>query len=78
LTNNLQLCSEFVKFPIPILITIQLCTNRTKTPDINQLEKSELLGYDLNANDMPLTNPADITNELDKQFIKSKNYSIES
>jgi len=47
-------------------------TNRTKLPDISQLKKSKLLGYDLNANDLPLTNPADIANELDKLFIKSK------
>src|SRR5665648_13418 len=52
-------------------------TNRTKLPDITQLKKSTLLGYDLNADDMPLTNPADIANELEKQFIKSKYYNIE-
>jgi len=47
-------------------------TNRTKLPDINQLKKSKLLGYELNANDMPVTNPADISGELEKEFIKSK------
>lgn len=47
-------------------------TNRTKLPDINQLKKSQLLGYNLNANNMPLTNPADIANDLDEQFNKSK------
>jgi len=47
-------------------------TNRTKLPDINQLKKSKLLGYELNANDMPVTNPADISNELDNEFNKSK------
>ena len=47
-------------------------TNRTKLPTIEKLKKSELLGYDLNLNDMPLTNPANISEVLDKQFIKSK------
>ena len=47
-------------------------TNRTKLPGIDKLKKSELLGYDLNDNDMPLTNPADIATELETQFSKSK------
>ncbi len=47
-------------------------TNRTKLPEINQLKKSQLLEYNLNANNMPLTNPADIENELEEQFNKSK------
>jgi lysine 2,3-aminomutase len=46
-------------------------TNRTKLPTIEQLKKSELLGYVLNDNDMPITNPAKISRELDKLFMKS-------
>jgi len=47
-------------------------TNRTKLPAIEKINKSELLGYDLYDKDMPLTNPADISNELEKLFKKSK------
>ena len=36
------------------------------------MKKSELLGYDLFDKDMPLTNPTDIADELEKQFEKSK------
>jgi len=46
-------------------------TNRTKLPALEKIKKSELLGYDLYDKDMPLTNPADISNELEKQFKKS-------
>jgi len=47
-------------------------TNRTKLPKLEKIKKSELLGYDLFDKDMPLTNPTDISSELEKQFKKSK------
>ncbi|HOD62299.1 MAG TPA: hypothetical protein PKG96_09395 [Bacilli bacterium] len=47
-------------------------TNITKLPKIEKIKKSELLGYDLFDKDMPLTNPTDAINELERQFKKSK------
>jgi lysine 2,3-aminomutase len=47
-------------------------TNRTKLPTFERIKKSELLGYELNDKNMPLTNPTDVLNELEKQFKKSK------
>ncbi|HQI69209.1 MAG TPA: KamA family radical SAM protein [Bacteroidales bacterium] len=47
-------------------------TNRTKLPRIEKMKKSELLGYDLFDKNMPLTNPTDIADEIEKQFKKSK------
>jgi lysine 2,3-aminomutase len=47
-------------------------TNRTKLPGFEKLKKSVLLDYELFKNDMPLTNPADLSDELEKQFKKSK------
>jgi len=47
-------------------------TNRTKLLSIENLKKSNLLGYDLYDKDMPLTNPMYISDELEKQFKKSK------
>lgn len=47
-------------------------TNRTKLPTLEKIKKSELLGYDLYNKNMPLTNPTDISNEIEKQFKKSK------
>ncbi|MDP2424094.1 MAG: KamA family radical SAM protein [Bacteroidales bacterium] len=47
-------------------------TNRTKLPKIEKIKKSELLGYDLFDKNMPLTNPTDALNELERQFEKSK------
>ncbi len=47
-------------------------TNRTKLPSIEKIKKSELLGYDLFKNDMPLTNPVDIFEKLEIQFKQSK------
>lgn len=47
-------------------------TNRKKLPLLEKMKKSELLGYELNDNDMPLTNPAEIKKELDKMFKKSE------
>lgn len=47
-------------------------TNRTKLPTIKHLKKSVLLDYEIYKNDMPLTNPVDIFEKLEKQFKKSK------
>lgn len=47
-------------------------TNRIKLPNIEKIKKSERLEYELMKNDMPLTNPVDIFEELEKQFKKSK------
>ncbi len=47
-------------------------TNRTKLPTLERIKKSELLGYDLHHRDMPLTNPLDISEDIDNQFIRSK------
>ena len=47
-------------------------TNRTKLPALEKIKKSELLGYELFDKNMPLTNPADIADELEAQFEKSK------
>lgn len=46
-------------------------TNRMKLPKIEKIKKSELLGYDLFDKNMPLTNPTDIADEIEKQFLKS-------
>jgi len=47
-------------------------TNRTKLPTIVRTKKAELLGYDLFDKNMPLTNPTDAINELERHFKKSK------
>lgn len=47
-------------------------TNRTRLPILEKIKKSELLEYDLFDKNMPLTNPTDIEDELEKQFKKSK------
>ncbi len=46
-------------------------TNRTNLPKLEKLKKSERLEYEIHENDMPLTNPTEITDELEKQFEKS-------
>ncbi len=46
-------------------------TNRTKLPRIEKMKKTSLFGYSLFEKDMPLTNPQDISLELEKQFEKS-------
>lgn len=43
-------------------------TNRTKLPKLKTLKKAELLEYDLYVNDMPLTNPAYLAEELEPEF----------
>lgn len=47
-------------------------TNRTKLPRFNVIKKSELLGYPVEENDMPLTNPFPIKELLDELY-KAKN-----
>ncbi len=46
-------------------------TNRTKLPRLKNKKKSSLLGYKANKDDMPVTNPADIMDYLDKLYIES-------
>jgi lysine 2,3-aminomutase len=46
-------------------------TNRTKLPRFEKIKKCDQLGYEVFENDMPLTNPADIIDILDDQFLKS-------
>lgn len=46
-------------------------TNRTKLPKLEKIKKSELLGYSLFHEDMPLTNPNDIAEALEKIFLLS-------
>lgn len=43
-------------------------TNRTRLPSFEKSRKSELLGYEIHTKGMPLTNPADIHEELIKKF----------
>jgi lysine 2,3-aminomutase len=47
-------------------------TNRTRLPSLEKFKKSELLGYCLYHKDMPLTNPAEIADILDKQYFLYK------
>ncbi|MFO7655973.1 MAG: KamA family radical SAM protein [Bacteroidales bacterium] len=49
-------------------------TNRTRLPAFEQSVKSKLLGYELHTNNMPLTNPFDILDELEEEFKKSDYY----
>ena len=46
-------------------------TNRSKLPKFSKSKKSDLLEYDHSANEMPLTNPAKISDRLDREFRKS-------
>jgi lysine 2,3-aminomutase len=43
-------------------------TNRTNLPVQAQFKKSEKLGYEIYKNGIPLTNPADISDELESKF----------
>jgi lysine 2,3-aminomutase len=43
-------------------------TNRTKLPGIAKMKKSDMLNYGLHNSEMPLTNPADIAEELERKF----------
>lgn len=47
-------------------------TNRTKLPVLEKMKKALLLDYEIYANNLPLTNPADIKNDLEIEFLKSK------
>jgi lysine 2,3-aminomutase len=47
-------------------------TNRTKLPIYGNIKKSGLLGYDLYKGNMPITNPADISDELERMFKESR------
>lgn len=47
-------------------------TNRTNLPKLEKFKKSERLGYEVFKDGMPLTNPVDISDELDKHFANSK------
>jgi lysine 2,3-aminomutase len=46
-------------------------TNRTKLPTLKKMKKADLLGYDLFDKNMLVTNPTDIENEIERQFLKS-------
>ncbi len=46
-------------------------TNRTKLPVLERIKKSQLLGYELYDEEMPLTNPADIHSILEQEFARS-------
>lgn len=46
-------------------------TNRTKLPRLKIKKKAKLLGYKPYQGDMPITNPADIMDYLDKLYIES-------
>ena len=49
-------------------------TNRTKLPVFEKRKKTISLGYDLFTHEMPLTNPVDIIDKLDKEFKRSEFY----
>jgi lysine 2,3-aminomutase len=53
-------------------------TNRTKLPRFEKFKKAELLDYEIFKNEMPLTNPAEITEKLDREYYKSLKKSINS
>ena len=46
-------------------------TNRTKLPVLEKMKKADLLGYELNNGEMPLTNPTAISDKLEKFFSDS-------
>ena len=47
-------------------------TNRTKLPVLEKMKKSRLLGYEINEGEMPLTNPAEISEKLENLFNDSE------
>jgi lysine 2,3-aminomutase len=47
-------------------------TNRTRLPAFERSKKSRLLEYDVHIHGMPLTNPLDIVDKLEREFSKSK------
>ncbi len=46
-------------------------TNRTKLPVLEKMKKADLLGYEIYDGEMPLTNPAEISDELEEMFNNS-------
>ncbi len=46
-------------------------TNRTKLPEFEKSRKAKLLNYELNGNEMPVTNPAILHDQLDEAFLQS-------
>ncbi len=47
-------------------------TNRTRMPNVSCLKKTYLLNYEAVKGELPLNNPNDISDMLDKGFVKSK------
>ncbi|NLV19350.1 MAG: KamA family radical SAM protein [Bacteroidetes bacterium] len=47
-------------------------TNRSELPKFEKFKKAQLLNYDVFEDDMPLTNPADIADELEKEFARKQ------
>lgn len=47
-------------------------TNRTKLPHIKKQKKAMLLGYEVGSDNMPITNPAEKEEVLDKYFERSR------
>ncbi len=47
-------------------------TNKSQLPKFNNRKKSDLLGYERYTRDMPLTNPATISDKLEEEFKKSR------
>jgi lysine 2,3-aminomutase len=79
--NGVRIMDEFIGRTgvfLPKLIIIDKdgshieTTNRTKLPTLERMKKSAMLGYDLYDENMPLTNPTQISGELDRLFLKSK------
>ena len=50
-------------------------TNRTKLPSYDRIKKAGLLGYEIFSDDMPLSNPALISDKIEKEFRKSSYYN---
>jgi len=46
-------------------------TNKTKLPILEKMKKADLLGYEISDGEMPLTNPAEISDELEELFNNS-------
>ncbi|MFA5849562.1 MAG: KamA family radical SAM protein [Bacteroidales bacterium] len=78
--NSVKIMDEFIGRKgafLPKLIIVDKegkhieTTNRTKLPIMDKIKKSDLLGYTLYDKDMPLTNPSDDVNKIEKLFINS-------
>ncbi len=46
-------------------------TNRTRLPSLEKMKKADLLDYELQHNNMPITNPSEIEEKLEEMFLKS-------